>query len=158
MTPDEWSPDELWTTQPDIEDPSAKALDGMMFYPHSPAATLEETLDELRSLFRSWSDALVLLHPYASSARWRLRRPGGDMIAEGGFTQHRMTAKFGWSDQYGAPVSTGPGAGAADALVDRIRQALAPAQISAPDQLRADTWSDTPAERLDAIRLTLQRG
>jgi hypothetical protein len=32
------------------------------------------------------------------------------------------------------------------------------AHITAPDQLRAATWSDTPGERLDAIRLTLQRG
>ncbi|WP_426513290.1 TY-Chap domain-containing protein [Dactylosporangium sp. McL0621] len=158
MTPDEWSPDELWTTQPDVEDPSAKALDGMLFYRHSPSATLDETLDELRSLFRSWSHALPLLHPYASSARWWLRRPGGDMIAEGAFTPRRMTAKFGWSDQYGTPVSTGPGAGAADALVERVRQALSQAQITAPDQLRAAAWSGTPAERLDASRLTLQRG
>jgi superfamily I DNA/RNA helicase len=101
---------------------------------------------------------LLLLHPYASSARWRLRRPDGGMIAEGGFTQHRMTARFGWSDQYGTPVSTGPGAGAADALVERVRQALAQAGVTSPDQLRAATWSDTPAERLDAIRLTLGRG
>lgn len=158
MTPDEWSPDELWTVHPDVEGPEMRALDGMMFYPHSPAETLEETIEELRSLFRSWAMSLELLHPYASSARWRLRGPGGDMIAEGGFTQRRTTVRFGWRDEYGAPISTPSGGGSVDAVIERVRAALAQAGVTTPAQLRAATWSDTPAERLDAIRLTLRRG
>lgn len=94
-SPDDWAPDELWTTEPDVAAPQAKALLGMMSYPHSPSDTLDGTLDELRSLLRSWIEALPLLYPYASSARWRLRGLDGDMIAESAVTRDRVTARFG---------------------------------------------------------------
>ena len=80
----------------------------MMSYPHSPSDTLDGTLEELRTLLRSWVEALPLLHPYASSARWRLRRPAGDMVAEGTVTRDRVTARFGWSGRYGEPVTAVP--------------------------------------------------
>jgi hypothetical protein len=156
MSPDDWSPAELWTTQPDVEAPQARALDGMMFYPHSTSSTIDGTLDELRSLFGSWCEALPLLHPYASSARWRLRRQDGTMVAEGGFTHQRVTARFGWSDGFGEPLAAAPGADTVADLLGRVGNALALAGITTPGQLRGAAWSDTPAERLDAIRLTLR--
>ncbi|MDG6101787.1 hypothetical protein Daura_37995 [Dactylosporangium aurantiacum] len=158
MSPDDWAPDELWTTEPDVEAPQAGALLGMMSYPHSPAETLDGTLEELRALLRSWVEALPLLHPYASSARWRLRRPGGDMVAEAAVTPDRVTARFGWSDQYGEPVTAAPNPDVADDVVRRTADALARAGVTEPAQLRGAAWSDTPAERLDAARLTLRQG
>jgi hypothetical protein len=156
MEPDDWRPDELWATEPDVEAPQAGALLGMHFYEHSPSTTIDEVVDELRSLFRSWCEVLPLLYPYASSVRWRLRPPGGGMIAEGGFTHERVTAQFGRSHEFGEPVTAAPGAAAAADLVERVNNALVLAGITSPEQLRGAAWSDTPAERLNATRLTLQ--
>nr|BFE59713.1 hypothetical protein GCM10020063_042390 [Dactylosporangium thailandense] len=57
----------------------------------------------------------------------------------------------------GAPVAAEPGDGVADTLVERVREALAQVGITTPDQLLAVTRSDTPAERLDVVRLTLRQ-
>lgn len=158
MSPDEWAPDELWTIEPDVEAPQAKALLGMMSYPHSPSETLEGTVEELRLLFGSWCSALPLLHPYAGSARWRLSSTGGTMIAEGRFTRERVTAQFGWSDQFGEQVVTAPGGDVAADLAGRVRDALGSAGVTAPGELRGAAWSGTPAQRLYANRLTLGHG
>ncbi|MFF5233017.1 hypothetical protein [Dactylosporangium sp. NPDC000521] len=157
MTPDEWAPDEQWFTEPDIEAPQAKALHGMMIYDHSPSETLDGTLEELRALFTSWCSALPMLHPYASSAHWRLRRGNGAMVAEGEFTRDRVTARFGWSDEFGERVDTVPGEGVAADLVARVAAALDRAGVTAPGELKGGAWSDTPAERLNALRLTVGR-
>lgn len=158
MTPDEWSPDELWMTEPDLEAPQAKTLSGMMTYPHPPATTIDDVLDELRALFTSWCEALPLLYPYATGARWRLRFPAGDMIAEGRFTRERVTARFGWKDEYGEPAVAAPGPGVAADLAGRVRDALTRAGVTGIEQVRGAAWSDTPAERLFANRLTLAPG
>jgi hypothetical protein len=158
MEPDDWSPDELWTTEPDVEAPQAKTLLGMMSYPHSASTTLDGTLEELRALFTSWCATLPLLYPYARSARWRLTRRGGNMIVDGRFSRDRVTAQFGWSDQYGARVAAEPDADVAADLVERVRAALDQAGVTAPEELSGVAWSDTPAERLYANRLTLEHG
>ncbi|MEV0560589.1 hypothetical protein [Dactylosporangium sp. NPDC050588] len=157
MTPDDWAPDELWFTEPDVEAPQAKALHGMMTYWHSPSETLDGTVDELRALFASWCSALPMLHPYASSARWRLRRTSGTMVAEGEFTRERVTARFGWSDEFGERVETVPGGDVAADLAARVAAALDRAGVTAPGDLDGGAWSDTPAERLNALRLTVRR-
>ncbi|GAA3194674.1 DUF6301 family protein [Dactylosporangium siamense] len=158
MSPDDWSPDELWMTEPDVEAPEAKQLLGMMSYPHSTSTTLDGTIEELRLLFTSWSSALPLLHPYARTARWRLSRRKGDMIAEGRFSRERVTARFGWSDQYGARLAAAPGPDVTADLVERVRAALDQAGITTPEELGGAAWSDTPAERMYANRLTLEHG
>ncbi|GAB3854078.1 hypothetical protein ACFPIJ_61365 [Dactylosporangium cerinum] len=158
MSPDDWSPDELWITEPDVEAPQAETLLGMMSYPHSPSTTLDGTIDELRTLFASWSSALPLLYPYARTARFRLTRRDGDMVVEGRFSRERVTARFGWSDQYGARVAAAPGADVTADLVERVRAALDLAGVTTPEELSGAAWSDTPAERLYASRLTLEHG
>ncbi|GAA4260123.1 hypothetical protein [Dactylosporangium darangshiense] len=54
------------------------------------------------------------------------------------------------------PTGAAPGADTVADLVGRVGNALALAGITTPEQLRGAAWSDTPAERLDAIRLTLR--
>lgn len=51
-----------------------------------------------------------------------------------------------------------PDADAADDVVRRTGEAPARAGVTDPARLRGAAWSDTPAERLDAVRLTLRRG
>ena len=150
----DWRPDHRWTAWPDVDAPEHEALTGMMSLPRPPATDLDELGGNLRALFGSFAADLALLHPYASSACFRITRPNGEWLVDGTFTRDRATVRVGNAPSESFPLD---GAHTGRTIADRVMGAVAAAGIRAPEQLRGHTWSATPAEHLDTDALTLPR-
>ncbi len=148
----DWRPDHRWTAWPDTDAPEHQTLTGMMSFPRPPAADLDELGGNLRELFGSFTADLPLLHPYVSSACFRITTPSGKWLVDAVFTHDRAKVRVGNAPSESFPLD---GARTGRTVADRVMGALAAAGAGAPDQLRGHVWSATPAEHLDADGLTL---